>query len=120
MSPNTRPLSPRSIQGGRGRGPARQRREGEVGCSPEEASPPLTPTLSAPGGGEGDKGACLTAELEDVGGFLGIGAVAVEPTGHGDDVGRGGAGALELAVGQGQVGGAAGGGDPLSSGRIDL
>src|SRR6266481_5611562 len=49
--------------GGRGRGPAWLRREGEVGSSAVRdwgGSPHLTPTLSAPQGGEGDiPAACL-------------------------------------------------------------
>src|SRR6267142_2163168 len=48
--------------GGRGRGPARLRREGEVGSSAvrDGGLPHLTPTLSAPKGGEEDiPAACL-------------------------------------------------------------
>src|SRR6266404_2425719 len=48
--------------GGRGRDPARQRREGEVGGAAVRNAgiPHLTPTLSAPRGGEGDISAiCL-------------------------------------------------------------
>jgi hypothetical protein len=48
--------------GGRGRGPARLRREGEVGSSAVRAGgfPHLTPTLSAPKGGEGGYSGRLT------------------------------------------------------------
>src|SRR5437868_12986908 len=40
----------------RGRGPVAQRREGEVGVGERSGIPHLTPTLSAPRGGEGVKG----------------------------------------------------------------
>src|SRR5215467_1892874 len=49
----------------------------------------------------------LIWELEHVGGFFGIGTLAVESAGHRDDVRRGGTGHLELALGQGQTGSAA-------------
>ncbi len=35
-------------------GPSAQRREGEVGLGQRSGIPHLTPTLSAPGGGEGE------------------------------------------------------------------
>ena len=52
----SRALAPlRPLAGGEGGAPARPRREGEVGSSAvREGSPHLTPTLSAPKGGEGD------------------------------------------------------------------
>src|SRR5437016_4187513 len=46
------PLRP---SGGRGRGPSRQRWEGEVGIDKRSGILHLTPALSAPGDGEGDE-----------------------------------------------------------------
>jgi hypothetical protein len=53
--------------GGRGRGPARQRWEGEEGSAAvrNEGLPHLTPTLSAPEGGE-ISGARLLAKFEHI------------------------------------------------------
>jgi hypothetical protein len=55
-NPSRAPCPSPPACGGRGRDPARQRREGEVGRAavPNPWVPPHTPTLSAPKGGEGD------------------------------------------------------------------
>src|SRR5271170_7271613 len=56
MSPNTRPLSPRPLQGGRGRGPdaaAAGRVRWVLAQYRTRGNHHLTPTLSAPEGGEG-------------------------------------------------------------------
>jgi aminoglycoside phosphotransferase (APT) family kinase protein len=48
-----------ALQGGEGGDPLRSNGEGEVGLGSRSGIPPLTPTLSAPGGGEGDPAALL-------------------------------------------------------------
>jgi adenosylcobinamide kinase / adenosylcobinamide-phosphate guanylyltransferase len=50
------PMSPSPPFRGEREGPIAQRWEGEVGVGNRSAIPYLTPTLSAPGGGEGDEG----------------------------------------------------------------